>query len=483
MADCNYAEMPNEMKNKANSTSNQKTAEQFQQAIVTKTVEAPAVALDKTIKTTHDIGRRLNNDKTIKKGRDYWRNLGPGLTTGASDDDPSGIATYSQAGAQFGFHMLWLAAFTFPLMSVVQEMCARIGLVTGRGLAGNIRKVYSRRMLNICAILLFGANAFNIGADLGAMAQGVKLIFPHSSTSLLLVGFTILMIGLQIFTPYERYAKYLKWLAMVLLAYILSAILAHLNWPDVLKHSVVPSITFSKESILLICAILGTTISPYLFFWQTSQEIEDKIIQGKTTIASRQEEVSKPEMHSMRVDVWTGMLLSNLVMFFIIATCGALLFSHGIHNITSAAQAAEALRPFAGSSTYTLFAIGIVGTGMLAIPVLAGSSSYAIAEALKKQGSLSKKLKQAYAFYGVIIISMLVGLAINFIGINPIKALIYAAVANGIVAPVVLVFILLISSNKDIMGKWVNKPLTSILGWLITIIMAVAGVAAIFTLF
>lgn len=461
----------------------QKAVDKPDRDIVTKTVEAPAVALDKTLQTTHDIGRRLNRDKTLKKGRDYWRTLGPGLTTGASDDDPSGIATYSQAGAQFGFQLLWLAAFTFPLMSVVQEMCARIGLVTGRGLAGNIRKVYSRRMLNICAILLFAANAFNIGADLGAMAQGVRLIFPHSSYALLLVGFTVLMVGLQIFTPYERYAKYLKWLAMVLLAYILSALLAHLNWPDVLKHAAIPSITFSKEQILLVCAILGTTISPYLFFWQTSQEVEDKISQGKTTLASRQEEVSKQEVRGMRADVWTGMLLSNLVMFFIIATCGALLFAHGIHNITSASQAAEALRPFAGSSTYTLFAIGIVGTGMLAIPVLAGSSSYAIAEALKKQGSLSKQLKQAYAFYGVIIISMLVGLAINFIGINPIKALIYAAVANGLVAPVVLVFIILISSNKEVMGKWVNKTSTSFFGWLITAIMAVSGVAAIFALF
>jgi NRAMP (natural resistance-associated macrophage protein)-like metal ion transporter len=451
--------------------------------LVTRSVEAPAELLDKTLTSTQDFGRKLNNDKTIKRTKDYWRSLGPGLTTGASDDDPSGIATYSQAGAQFGFQLLWMAAFTFPLMAVVQEMCARIGLVTGRGLAGNIRKVFSRRILNICAILLFAANTFNIGADLGAMAQGVRLIFPTWSVTLLLVGFTILMLVLQIFTPYERYAKYLKWLAMVLLAYILSAVLSHLNWDEVTKHSIIPSITFSKNQILLICAILGTTISPYLFFWQTSQEVEDQILQGKTTIAARAGQTGKKEMHSMRVDVWSGMLLSNLVMFFIIATCGALLFTHGITNITSAAQAAEALRPFAGTSTYTLFAIGIVGTGLLAIPVMAGSSSYAIAETLRKQGSLSKKLKQAYAFYGVIIISMLVGLGINFIGLNPIKALIYAAVGNGIVAPVVLVLILLISGNKKIMGEWVNKPVVSILGWLITLLMTVSGVAAIVSLF
>lgn len=450
--------------------------------IVTKSIEAPAELLDKTLETTQDIGRRLQNDKTLKRGKDYWDTLGPGLTTGASDDDPSGIATYSQAGAQFGFQLLWMAAFTFPLMSVVQEMCARIGLVTGRGLAANIRIVLSRRVLYICSILLFAANAFNIGADLGAMAKGAQLIAPGFNFTLLVIGFAILMLGLQIFTPYERYAKYLKWLAMVLFAYILSAILAHLNWSDVLHHAVVPHITFSREQILLICAILGTTISPYLFFWQTSQEVEDQIAQGKTTVPMRQG-ASKQEVKSMRIDVWSGMLLSNLVMFFIIAACGALLFTKGITNIDSAAQAAEALRPFAGNASYFLFAAGIIGTGLLAIPVLAGSSSYAISESLKKQGSLSKNLKQAYAFYGVIIISMIVGLGINFIGLNPIKALIYSAVANGIVAPVVLVLILLISSNKKVMGEWVNGPITKIVGWSTTVLMIAAGGAAIFALF
>ncbi|HEY1835680.1 MAG TPA: Nramp family divalent metal transporter [Candidatus Saccharimonadales bacterium] len=451
--------------------------------IVTKTVEAPAELLERTLETTHDIGRRLNNEKTVKRTKDYWRTLGPGLTTGAADDDPAGIATYSQTGAQYGFQLLWMSALTFPLASIVQEMCARIGLVTGRGLAGNIRTVFSRKMLYACSLLLFAANAFNIGADLGAMAQGVQLLFPKWGFTVLVIGFAILMLGLQIFTPYERYARYLKWLAMVLLAYILSAILAHLHWSTVLKHAVVPSLTFSKDQILLVCAILGTTISPYLFFWQTSQEVEDQILQGKTTIAERRETTTPQQVRSMRIDVWSGMLLSELVMFFIIAASGALLFPHGITNIQSSAQAAEALRPFAGSATYFLFAVGIVGTGMLAIPVLAGSSSYAIAESLHKQGSLSKKLKQAYAFYGVIIISMLVGLGMNFLGINPIKALIYSAVANGIVAPIVLVFILLIASNKKIMGEWVNGHWSKIFGWLITALMAASGIAAIVTLF
>jgi len=450
--------------------------------LITKTIEAPAELLEKYIDAGSEIGRRINNDRTVKRGKDYWHTLGPGLTTGASDDDPSGIATYSQAGAQYGFKLLWMAAFTFPLMAVVQEMCARIGLVTGRGLASNIRRVFSPRVLYISASLLFAANAFNIGADLGAMAAGVRLLFPHLSTSLLVVGFSVLMLGLQIFTPYTRYAKYLKWLALVLLAYVLSAILAHLNWSTVLRHAFIPSISFSKDQLLLITAILGTTISPYLFFWQTSQEVEDEIVQGKTTIQMRKG-TDKQAVRNMRTDVWSGMFLSNLVMFFIVAACAGILYPHGITNIATASQAAEALRPFAGNATYFLFAIGIIGTGMLAIPVLAGSSSYAIAESLQKPGSLGKKLKQARAFYGMIIISMLVGLGMNFVGLNPIKALIYSAVANGLVAPVVLILIVLISSNKKIMGEWVNRPITKFIGWGTTIIMVIAGAGAIYALF
>ncbi|MBX4201816.1 Nramp family divalent metal transporter [Candidatus Saccharibacteria bacterium] len=440
--------------------------------------------LDGVVKETSHIAESLpSGKKTVEKTKEYWHNLGPGLTTGASDDDPSGIATYSQAGAQFGFQMLWMAVVTFPLMSVVQEMCARIGMVTGRGLAGTIRTHFSKKVLYACTLLLFAANAFNIGADLGAMAKGAQLISPSLSFPALVIGFVIISLALQIFTPYDRYAKYLKWLALVLLAYIASALLAHLNWSDVIKHAVVPTITFSKEQILLICAILGTTISPYLFFWQTSQEVEQEIADGKTSIRSRQESINPAEVHKMRIDVWSGMLLSNVVMFFIIAASGALLFTHGITNITSAAQAAEALRPFAGDATYWLFAIGIIGTGLLAIPVLAGASSYAFAETFKLHEGLNKKLKQAHAFYGVIILSMLVGLSLNFIGLDPIKALIYSAVANGIVAPVVLVLIVMISSNKKIMGSWVNSRKTTAIGWFVTGIMTLAGIAAIWSFF
>lgn len=453
-----------------------------QKDIIQKTAEAPAELLDYGISTTQKVVTSLPSNRVVKKTGDYWHALGPGLTTGASDDDPSGIATYSQTGAQYGFQLLWLAPLTFPLMATVQEMCARIGLVTGRGLAGTIRLHFPRRILLLCSVLLFAANAFNIGADLGAMAQAVQLLKPGLNSGWLVVGFTILCLGLQIFTPYARYAKYLKWLALVLLSYIASTILAHLDWGSVFRGLFVPSFSLDKDQVILICAILGTTISPYLFFWQTSQEVEEQIAAGKTTVALRRG-ADKASIKSMRVDVWSGMLLSNLVMFFIIAACGAVLFPHGITHIETSAQAAQALKPFAGSATYFLFSIGIIGTGLLAIPVLAGSTSYAVAESFHWQAGLSRSLKQAYAFYGVLIMAMLVGLSINFIGLNPIKALIYSAVANGVVAPLVLGLIVLISSNKKIMGHWANKRYVSAIGWGTTGLMAVSGIAAIYALF
>jgi NRAMP (natural resistance-associated macrophage protein)-like metal ion transporter len=447
-----------------------------------KVIETQEVTINETfIKTVRTVEQVPT--KTIKKTRAYWNVLGPGLTTGAADDDPSGIATYSQTGAQYGFQLLWMSLFTYPLASVVQEMCARIGIVTGRGLASNIRSHFSKKILYICALLVFAANAFNIGADLGAMAKGVQLLQPGINFSVLVIGFGLLSVILQIFLPYGRYAHILKWLALVLLAYVASALMAHLHWGSILRHAVVPSINFSKEQLLLICAILGTTISPYLFFWQTSQEVESQILDGKTSIKSRAEAVRPHQIKDMRLDVWSGMLLSEIVMFFIIAACGALLFTNGVTNITSAAQAAEALRPFAGNLTYWLFAIGIIGTGMLAIPVLAGSSSYAVAESFKWREGLNWKFKQAHAFYGTIIVATLVGLLINFTGIDPIKALIYSAVANGIVAPVVLALIVVLSSNKKIMGDWVNKRSTVWWGWGITGLMTAAGVAAIWSLF
>lgn len=458
-----------------------------QKDIFLKSAEAPAIVLARTVLATQiardKVVTSFPNSVVIRKTKDYWHMLGPGLTTGASDDDPSGIATYSQTGAQFGYQFLWLSAWTFPLMAMVQEMCARIGLVTGRGLAHNIRVFFSRRVLYVCTILLFAANTFNIGANLGAMAKAAQLLNPALNFSFLVVGFAVFSLLLQIFTPYVRYAKYLKWLALILLSYILSSILANLNWADIATHAVIPDMSFTKDHILILCAILGTTISPYLFFWQTSQEVEEQILQGKTTVHQRRGFTDPKDVKSMRIDVWSGMFLSNIVMFFIIAACGGILFPNGITEITSAAQAAEALRPFAGDATYFLFAIGIIGTGLLAIPVLAGSSSYALAESFGWKEGLSRNLQQAYAFYGIIIISMLVGLGINFIGIDPIKALIYAAIGNGLVAPVILLMIVLISSSKKVMGHWRNKPFVTFIGWIVFGLMTLSGIAAIFVLF
>lgn len=446
-------------------------------------VAGPAVTA-RAVENSHKFAQKmpLANSKPVVYARNYWYLLGPGLTTGAADDDPSGIATYSQTGAQTGFAFAWMAIFTFPLMSVVQEMCARIGLVTGRGLASNIKHHFPRKILYISTLLLFAANTFNIGADIGAMAKAVQLLLPKAGFTVLVFGITIFILLLQIFTPYARYAKYLKWLALVLLAYIVSAILAHPDWNQILRHSLVPHLSFSRDQILLVCAILGTTISPYLFFWQTSQEIEEEVAVGQTTIKQRMG-TDATTVKRMRIDVWSGMLLSNLVMFFIIVACGSILYPHGITNINSAAQAAEALRPFAGNATYWLFAIGIIGTGLLAIPILAGASSYAISESLGRRQGLNHKLRKAPTFYGVIIISMIIGLSINFIGLNPIKALLYAAVANGIVAPVVLVLIVLLASNKKVMGEWANRRHTTAIGWFVTALMAVSGLAAIYAIF
>lgn len=451
-------------------------------SLIEKTIEAPAEALELGIEESKRLVQTLpvQGQAPLKRARNFWYMLGPGLTTGASDDDPSGIATYSQAGAQYGFGLLWLSLFTFPLMAVVQEMCARIGLVTGRGLAGSIRTHFGKRVLYVSTIFLFAANTFNIGADIGAMANAAQLMVPHINFTFTVFGLTIFILALQIFTPYVTYARYLKWLALVLFAYILSATLARPDWHTVFGSVLVPHLSLTKDSLLLVCAVLGTTITPYLFFWQTSQEIEEEIAAGQTTLKQRQG--SNPtQIRKMRIDVWVGMLFSNIVMFFIIAACASTLFTHGVTNIGTAAQAAVALKPFAGANASLLFAVGIFGMGLLAIPVLAGSSAYAISESLGKRQGLNNKLKQGYAFYGVIIISMMVGLGLNFIGLNPIKALIYSAVLNGIVAPIILVQIVLIASNRHIMKEWTNGRVSAAIGWITALLMIVSGIAAIWS--
>ncbi len=452
--------------------------------IVTEIVEAPARALDSAINKSKKASRSIFSKQPLRRAENYWHSLGPGLTTGASDDDPAGIATYSQTGAQFGFQLTWMALFTFPFMAVVQEMCARIGMATGRGLAKNISQEYPRKVLYGVSALLFVANAFNLGADLGAMSKAIQMIVPGVPFLAAILFLTVISLGLQIFVSYSLYAKYLKYLSFVLLLYVATAfVIPNLDWQVVLSQTIVPHFQMSKEALLLICAILGTTISPYLFFWQTSQEVEDRH-SADADVAKvhharlRHHNLTGKDVKKMRTDVWLGMFLSNAVMFFIIVTCGATLFPAGI-VVNSAEAAAAALKPIAGQQAYILFALGIIGTGMLAVPVLAGSAAYSLAETFNWKSGLYRKLNQAHGFYGVIIIAMLVGLLMNFTGINPIKALIYSAVLNGIIAPIILFFVVRISSNRELMGHWTNRKFTTFIGWIVIGIMAISGVAAI----
>ena len=451
--------------------------------ITEKFFEAPAEILEKAVEAVEKDEKILINKKPFKLAEEYFNNIGPGLVTGAADDDPSGIATYSKAGAQYGFQLLWLSLFTFPFMAIVQEMCARIGLVTGQGLAANIRQSYSRKVLHVITILLFLANTLNIAADLGAMAAGANLLIPKISAVIFVTVFALVILLLQIFTTYARYSKFLKYLTLALLSYVFTAFAVHLQWGQVLVHTIIPTITFSKDQVFLLCAILGTTISPYLFFWQTSQEVEEQILRGEKTVEERRDSVTKRELGHMRADVWAGMFFSNLIMFFIIAACAVTLHAHGITNIATADQAAAAIRPFGGELTYFFFAIGIIGTGLLAIPVLAGSTAYATAESFGWKQGLYLKLKQAYAFYGIIIISMIVGLVANYVHLDPIKGLIYSAVANGLVAPIVLFFVVRISADKKVMGDKTTHPFLRACGWFITALMMISGVAAIASLF
>ncbi len=411
----------------------------------------------------------------------YWHTLGPGLVTGAADDDPSGNITYSQAGAQYGLGLIWTMILTYPFMATVQEMCARIGVVSGRGLAANIRHHYPRYVLYGITAILFFANTFNIAADLGAMAATTRLVMPGLAVGPLVVFFGALILFLEIYTTYARYAKYLKYLSLALLSYVAVALVVHLDWGQVMSHALVPSLSFSRGQIFLVCAILGTTISPYLFFWQTAQEVEEEVARGEKTVHARRHGNHAEAIRAMRTDVWSGMAFSNAVAFFIIAACAGTLYVHGVHDIQTADQAALALKPF-GEFAFLLFTLGIVGTGLLAVPVLAGSTAYALSESFGWRVGLSRKLKQARAFYSVIIISMVLGIAANFMHLNPIKMLIYSAVANGIAAPFILYFVVKLSGNASVVGEHRNSRLTAWLGWITVVFMAVSGIAAIASL-
>jgi NRAMP (natural resistance-associated macrophage protein)-like metal ion transporter len=406
--------------------------------------------------------------------RRFFSKLGPGLISGAADDDPSGIATYSVTGATFGYGPLWTALFSFPLMVAVQLMCARLGMVTGRGLAAVIRHRYPRWVLWFACSLLIVANVINIGADLGGMGEATQMVTGISAfwwTPM----YAIVIVLLLAVTTYRRMARILKWLTLVLFAYFITAFIARPNWAQVLHATLVPDIQWSSAYLSVLVGILGTTISPYLFFWQAAEEVEEEQAMGRTTLEQRQGATDE-ELRDSRTDVVTGMFFSNSVMYFIILTTAATLHAHGLTNIETARQAAEALRPLAGNGAYWLFTLGLIGTGLLGVPVLAGSCAYAIAEAMAWQGSLDAKPRIAPRFYTALAVAMVIGLALVGIGVPAVKMLFWSAVANGVLAPPLIVLIVLLTTDATVMGSRVNPAWLRILGWLCAIVMTAAAV-------
>ena len=399
----------------------------------------------------------------------YWKIIGPGLVTGASDDDPSGIATYSQAGAAFGLSTLWTSIVAFPLMAAIQKMCARIGLVTNQGLTGALKSHYPRPILYIMLIFSFPAIVMNIGADIAGMGAVGNLLFPSIDAMFFSVFFTILLLGLIIYLPYTQIASILKYLCIVILVYFIVPFLYKQDLVEIAKSTFIPTIKFDKDFIAIIVGILGTTISPYLFFWQASVEVEEMKHKKHHVI------VNKKIIHEMNQDVDFGMTVSGFVMYFIILTTGTVLYQGGIHQIDSVEQAAMALKPLAGNLAYLLFAIGVIGTGLIAIPVLSGSLSYIFTETFGWEQGLDKKFHQAKGFYTIIALSLLLGLSLNYVGISPMKALIYTAVLYGLTAPVLIAIILHISNNKQIMGENVNDLKANIMGFAALIIMTLAA--------
>lgn len=417
----------------------------------------------------------------IKK---FFSRLGPGVITGAADDDPSGIATYSQAGAQFGYGLLWMALFMLPLQTAIQEACARIGAVTGKGIAAVLKANGNRKTLYFSVVLVLIANIINIGADFGAMAAAAQLIIPVDFVVSTLV-FTVIVLLLEIFISYRVYANILKWLCISLFAYPLTIFLINVPWLTVLKATVVPHLHLNFDYFYMIIAVVGTTISPYLFFWQASEEVEERNLHS----VNGQFQIDKRYIKNLRLDNFIGMLFSEVGTWSIILVTAVILHSSGLHDINTAADAAKALEPLvntfphAGYLAKIIFATGIIGLGFLAIPVLSGSASYAFGEACNWNVGLNLKFKQAHGFYGVIIISTLIGLLINLLGINPIKALVYAAVINGFVAVPLIFVIAVIAKNEKIMGEYKSRALSTIFVWMTFLSMAVAAIALVFTIF
>ncbi len=404
--------------------------------------------------------------------------LGPGLITGASDDDPSGIATYSQAGAQFGYRMAWVMLFVWPLMAAIQEVSARIGRVTGAGIAGNIREHYPRPLLLVIVTLLLVANTINLGADLGAMGAALQLLL-HGSNHLYVVALAAVCVLLEVFVRYENYVHILKWTAVSLFAYVATALAVKVPWGQVVYHTLVPDLTWSKDYLVTIVAVLGTTITPYCFFWQSLEEAEDEAIDPAAHRLIDAPDEAPAQIGRIRADTYLGMGFSNLISLFIIITTAATLNAHGVTDIQTSSQAAEALRPIAGEFTFAVFAFGIIGIGLLAVPVLAGSAAYALGEALGWPTGLRRQPKDAKAFYGTIAVATLVGVFINFVHLDPIRALFWAAVINGVVAVPLMAVIMVMGRQQRVMGAFRIPLGLSAMGWLSTGIMA-AAVAAMF---
>jgi NRAMP (natural resistance-associated macrophage protein)-like metal ion transporter len=428
--------------------------------------------------------RKKTSSRNIEKGKGEnllkrsFAFLGPGLITGAADDDPSGISTYSVVGAAYGYATLWIALLTFPLMAAVQLMCARLGMVTGRGLAASVRMNYPRWVLwGACSILVV-ANVINIGADLGGMAEATQLI--TGIRPLIWVPFyAIFILVLLFWTSYTLIAKIFKWLTLVLFAYVLASFYAHVDWRQALAVTFVPHLEWSRGFLAVLVAILGTTISPYLFFWQAAEEVEEERATGRTPGQSKGATIA--ELKTARADTIAGMFFSNLIMYFIILTTAASLHAHGQTNITTARQAAEALRPLAGNGAYLLFTVGLIGTGMLGVPVLVGSCAYAVAEGAEWRGSMADKPRNAGKFYAVMAVAMALGLALNFAGLNAVKMLFWSAVINGLLAPPLILLVILLTSSHKVMGERVNSPLLKYLGWATFAVMTAAAIGMLAT--
>ena len=404
------------------------------------------------------------------------KQLGPGLITGAADDDPSGIATYSQAGAQFGFSMLWTVLITYPLMVGIQMVSARLGCITGRGLAANVKAVFPRSVLYGIVGLLLMANTINIAADIAAMGEALRLLLGGSA-HLYSVGLGLLCLGLQVFLRYADYVRYLKWLTLALLSYVAVIFTVHVPWAAVTSELVMPRLVLDHNTISMIVAVFGTTISPYLFFWQAAQEMEDLRVDtarnGGGSLLPHAAEVARQHLRRIRWDTYIGMGFSNLIAFFIILSTAATLHSAGVTDIQTSAQAAEALRPIGGQTTFLLFSLGIIGTGMLAVPVLAGSAAYAVSESFDWQSGLDRKVHEALEFYGIIAVATVGGVALNFTHLDPMRALVWSAQINGVIAVPIMTVMMLLAAREDIMGRFVIRPRLQRLGWIATAVMAV----------